>query len=543
MAALFRVCLRLAVVMLAVLAAAVVLAGILAPQRQGRDPQAAPRDDRFRSAVARIDEAFHSQWVASYTELAAPAPPLAIARRLSLGLVGATPSLEEIRLFESWPADERVERYVDLLLADRRMADYLAERLARTLVGDEEGPFLVYRRRRFVNWISDTLAESSDYGALIREVLTSEGLWTDNPAVNFVTATIDEASGQPDPELLAVRVSRALVGVRLDCAQCHDHPFDERWRQEDFQSLASFFSGAGFAKDAGGLRGVTDAAPAYVPQDYETQEPRDIQPTPPFDEGLLGDARDDVPPRTRLAQWITHPENKAFARVTVNRFWALLVGEPLVAPLDDLPLDDAVSPTLDALADEFALSGYDWRRLVRLIAASKFYALDSRGEATGGANLVRFPLTRLRGEQVAGAIAQSTRLTTIDDGLHILVQLARFASQSDFLERYGDAGAQELEPAGGSLTQRLLLMNGEWVDEQTEPNLVTNAATRIAALAPNDQAAIETAYLAVLTRRPTAAESEHFQKELQGVSGDQRARRMADMYWALLNSTEFAWNH
>ncbi|MEM9185607.1 MAG: DUF1549 domain-containing protein [Planctomycetota bacterium] len=533
---------RLLFVLVGIAATALAMAG-----RHSRDPlrqpaprrsDGRPRDAEFAATVELLNAALRSEWQAAPT--AEPADDLTVARRLSLALVGVTPSLEEVRRLEGWPADERIDRHVDRLLADRRAADYLAERLARALVGDENGPFLLFRRRRFVSWIADTLHESSRYDRLIHSVLTGEGVWTDRPEVNFVTATVENATGQPDPDKLAVRVSRAMLGVRLDCAQCHDHPFDERWKQSDFEGLAAFFGATGFSASRFGdgeaaLRGVADFAEPYSVEDRSTGKPRVVAPRPPFQAELAGDAGR---PRERLAAWVTHPNNRAFARATVNRFWALLVGEPLVEPLDDLPLDAPVAG-LDELADAFIASGYDWRQLVRTIAASDFYRLQSRGP--DGA--IVFPVTRLRGEQVAGAIAQSSQLTTIDSQSHILIKIIRGATQGSFLRRYGDAGSQEMEPAAGAVSQFLLMMNGDAIDERTRPNLVTNAATRIATLAPDDAAAVEAAYLATLTRRPTSAEREHFVRQLAGTEGEPRAQLLGDLYWALINSTEFSWNH
>lgn len=508
--------------------------------------------DGFQQTLDRLNAAFRQQWKTAGLHAAQPADELTIARRLSLALAGTTPSLEEIRTLEATPSEERIPNYVDHLLDDRRTSDYLAERLARTLVGDEFGSFLVFRRRRFVNWLADQLHEARPYDAVIRDILTSEGLWTNRPETNFFTATIDEASGQPDPAKLAVRVSRALLGVRLDCAQCHDHPFDERWKQSHFESLAAFFGSTGFGKELAALRGIQDLARPYrVGDEGAVGEKRIVAPFVPFNEDLMPS---NGTPRNRLATWLTDRENKAFARVTVNRFWALLFGRSLVEPVDSIPLDDTVPTALDLLAQDFADSSFDLRRLIRLCAASAPFQLDSRLPSSAAQeaepNLVEyercwavFPLTRLRGEQVIGSVVQASRLTTIDHESHILLRLVRFGSQADFLKRYGDAGAQELEAQSGTIPQRLLMMNGQIVHERTKPDLVTNAATRIAALAPDDKRAVEVAYLTVLTRRPSAAEMEHFVARLKDKTGEERSECLADLSWALENSTEFSWNH
>ena len=155
----------------------------------------------------------------------------------------------------------------------------------------------------------------------------------------------------------------------------------------------------------------------------------------------------------------------------------------------------------------------------------------------------RFPLSRLRPEQVVGSLLQASRLHTIDQDSSILVQFGRAIGEKDFVRRYGDAGEDEFAERGETIPQRLLLMNGQLVDDKTHEDLLANAATRIARLAPDDATAVETSYLAVLTRRPTAAESKHFKARLAGTTGAVRSGALADLFWTLFNSTEFSWNH
>jgi hypothetical protein len=151
-------------------------------------------------------------------------------------------------------------------------------------------------------------------------------------------------------------------------------------------------------------------------------------------------------------------------------------------------------------------------------------------------------MTRLRPEQVAGGVLQASSLETVNQGSHIVLQLTRFFQGNDFIQRYGDSGDDEFDGRGGTIPQRLLLMNGQMVYDRTKED-PGNAATRIGWLAPNDRDAIESAYLAVLTRRPTAEEAAHFSERLAGTTGKERSQRLEDLYWALINSTEFSWNH
>ena len=249
--------------------------------------------------------------------------------------------------------------------------------------------------------------------------------------------------------------------------------------------------------------------------------------------------------RQRLAAWVTDPKNPYFARAAVNRVWALLFSRPLVAPVDNLEATEAAPPALQLLADDFTAHGYDLRRLVRVIAGTEVFRLDSTAEEGDGEEEEKawavFPLTRLRPEQVAGSVLQASSVTPNDSGSDLLFRLARFGQQNDFVTRYGDSGEDEFDGRSGTIPQRLLMMNGVLVHEKIQENPF-NASTRIAWLAPDDPHAVETAYLAVLTRRPTPAEPEHFEAELADHQLT-RVQRLEDLFWALINSTEFSWNH
>lgn len=520
------------------------LIGSVMPSRPAESRPTVSLDrESIHAAAAQVDTAFAAVWREQGIEPAPPADDLLVARRMSLALVGSIPSLEDIRHLESLPAEGRLDIWLAELLADRRSADYLAERFARAFVGVENGPFLLFRRRRFVSWLADEIAVNRPYSQIVRKLIAEDGLWTDRPAVNFVTVTIDpNDEDKPDPNRLAARVARGMLGVRLDCAECHDHPFAD-WKQTDFQALAAFFAGT---KQS--LRGIRDYPGTFEVENLQTGETSQMPPAVPFAPGLLPEGGDA---RTRLAGWVTNAGNRPFARATVNRAWALLFGRPLVEPIDDLPVAATFPPVLEILTDDFISSGHDLRRLLAVIASTRSFHLDSRlpdtndGEAFSKyeEHWAVFPVTRMRPEQVVGSLLQSGSLTTIDYESNILVRTGRAIGQIEFIERYGDAGADEFDPRGGTTTQRLLMMNGEAVSDITKDDLLTSAATRIATLAPSDDQAVETCLLAVLTRRPTPEESEYFTHRLRDTRGGQRNERLGDIYWALLNTTEFSWNH
>ena len=493
-----------------------------------------PGRDAFRPVVAEVDASFRRGWAERGLDPSPPALDLAIMRRLALALTGSVPSLEEIRRFEASPPSGRNEAWLDDLLRDRRTSDYLAERLARAFVGTEDGPFLLFRRRRFTTWLGDAILEGRPYDAVVRDLIADRGLWTDHPATNFLTVTFDEESKRPNPERIAARVARAFLGVRLDCARCHDHPF-QPWKQDDFRGLAAFFGGV-----HSNLRGVNDGVGTFQPLDLKTQKPVTVRPRVPF--------RPELKPATgtsreQLAAWVVDPRNPNLARATVNRVWAVLFGRPLVEPVDDLPVTGDLPPALEGLAADFSAHGYDLHRLIRSIAATEVFRLDSTGAAEEHDEAwAAFPMTRLRPEQVAGALLQATSLRTLDSQSHWFVRLIAYTGRNDFVRRYGDSGEDEFDARGGTIPQRLLLMNGDLVRKQTADGLF-RAPAQIAGFAPDDRKAVEVAYLAVLTRRPTPEESAHFAARLKGTSGKERKARLTDLYWTLLNATEFSWNH
>lgn len=504
----------------------------------------------LREIVTQVDEQFRQRWQTEGLPAARKADELAIVRRLSLGLTGTVPSLEELRHLERHSRGEQVEWWLSRLLEDRRYADYVAERLARAYVGTEEGPFVFYRRRRFVAWLGDRLQENAAYDQVVRMLLSDTGLWTSNPAVNFLTVTLDDnKEEQPDEKSLAGRTTRAFLGMRIDCLQCHDDRLGNvrlgtqdnprSGQQSDFHQLASFFGDAEAA--VSGIRDNDDNEYKYR---YLKADAEEVVPAlVPFLPELLP-AHGTL--RERLAGWVTHKQNRPFARATVNRIWALMFGRPLAEPIDDLPLDGPFPPGLEILASDFAEHDFDLRRLIRIIAATQVFQADSQADfevqPRHEENWVVFPLSRLRPEQVAGSLIQAASLSTIDANSHILFQIARSLGENEFVQRYGDKGEDEFDDRGGTITQRLLMMNGELVKTKTKADLFT-ASSRIADLSPDDAKAIEITYLASLTRRPTPEELTHFLERLAGSQGSDRAERIEDLYWVLVNSTEFSWSH
>ncbi len=506
-------------------------------------PPAWQQDEAFQQALARLNQALHRRWQQAGVQPAPEAPLLLKARRVSLALCGTVPSLEEIRRLENYQGPEPLAWWTQGLLEDARCHDYLAERLARALVGVEQGPFILYRRGRFVDYLAEQLAQDRPWDQVVREMLTSRGLWTNQPQTNFITVTLDDNDEErPDPVSLAARTARGLLGVRMDCAECHDHPFD-RWTQEEFHQLAAFFAPVEVR-----FFGVRDGERHYYWKPLGAEKEQRAYPRVPFAAELL--PKQGIP-RRRLAAWVTHPENRAFARAVVNRLWAVMFGRPLVEPVDNIPLEGPVPEELDLLAEEFVRSGFRLRYLIHLIAASDAFARDSLEPAGADRRQVEravehwavFPLVLLRPEQMARSILQATSPTTIDHQSHVLVRLVRWFGERDFVQRYGELGEEEFGPRGATIPQRLLLLNGQLITQRTRPDPPLGIPSQVAQFAPSDEAAVEAAFLAVLTRRPAPEELRFFSAWLRGTRGAARQQALEDLYAVLLNSTEFCWNH
>lgn len=501
--------------------------------------------EEAKQRINTVNEAFSAEWAALKLTPTPEADDLTLVRRLGLALTGAAPSLEEIRRLETLPhGTDPVQSYLDHLFADPRYHHYFAERLARAFVGIEPGPFLVYRRRRLVNWLAGELAANRPYDAMVRDLIAAEGIWTTNPGTNFVTATViqDGDNKGPDEVKLAARTSRAFLGISLDCMQCHDDKFGDHWKQEHFHELAAFFAQAEMS-----LTGVREKPGRQYEVAYLGKtDPEPVDATVPFQSELLPESGNR---RARLAQWITHEENRTFARAAVNRTWALLAGRPLHSPVDEIPLHGPFPAGMEELTDFFLAEKHNYQALIRIIAASTAY----RRASTSGnpaspvtpaqeSAWAAFPVTPLRSEQVAGSVIQAASLQALDGEVHILTKLRRFGETQDFVKRYGDQGENEFAEEAGTIPQRLLLLNGKLVAERTGPNPILNSATRIAHYAPSDTKALEAAFLATLTRHPGESEREHFLPLLSETREKARERAMEDIFWALINSTEFSWN-
>jgi hypothetical protein len=512
--------------------ALVALVVVLAARGEGRQlPGPAPVPDE----VGRLDAMLAARWQTEGVALAPRADDLTVLRRLSLALFGQSPSLEEIRRFEADGGPDRLARWVNAMLLDSRFHRYWAERLSRAWVGADRGPFIVFRRDRFDDWLAGELSKNTPYDQMVREVVASEGTWTGEPATNFITTAV--ANREVDSDKLTGRTMRVFLGERLECAQCHDHPF-KPWTQAQFDGVKAFFD----RTDVSAL-GVTTRAPGEVKKrskmGMETRESAHGAPAVPYGDDWLPASGT---PRERLAGWLTDARNVNLSRALVNRAWALMYGRPLNEPVDEVP---AVGdePLLDALAEDFASHGHDLRRLVTTMALARSFSLESRELGATEKNVwAAYPVTPLRPEQVVGALLQSGAVRSIDRDRHVVVRGVRLLREKAFIDEYGDPGEAELSPQADTVARALFRMNGKLPDDvlKAEPFSTTG---RVALLANSDDEAVEALWLSYLTRRPTEEEVQKVRPMLAGLKGEPRGKALADVAWGLFNSSEFSWNH
>jgi len=531
-------------------------------------PPVVTQENQLDEAVEKLNAVFQQRWQSEGVPLAQPADDLTVLRRLSLALFGTVPSLEDIRGFEADSQPNKIDRWVVRMLQDSRYIDYMAERLARSLVGVEGGPFIVFRRDRMTSWLAERLRDDASWSEMTRELIAAEGLWTDRPAANFITIARMDDEGL-DENKLAGRTVRTFLGQRIDCAQCHDHPFDPTWKQKDFEGLAAFFCQASVS-----LGGVTDYETdkekqkvVYTVTDPGKEEARIIPEAVPFHAEWLP-AKGRL--RHRLANWVTHPNNRRFERSIANRVWGFLFGKPLHEPVDDLPHPvDGEEDALDILGYEFRARGDRLSVLIRLIAQSDIFRLSSESspdDASVYASQVRewsvFPLVRLRPEQVIGSLFQAGHIRTIDQNSNPLVRLQKFGNENDFLNEYGDLGDDELLQQVGTIPQALLRMNGRFTAELSKVDLLT-APNQLINFSPDTGTLIENCFLACLCRRPSPDEQSYFLGQLESTTEIVEEKRktdvtvpqpdheptrtradvVQDLFWTLFNSPEFSWNH
>ncbi len=464
-----------------------------------------------------------------------PADDAAFLRRVSIDLIGTLPTPSEARGFLSDPRPDRRERLVDGLLKRPEYASNWALRWADVLRVDREalGPKGAYV---FHRWLRERMQRNVPYDQWVREVLIAQGSTAEVGPANLYRAV-------KTPDELANTVSQVFLGVRLQCAQCHHHPF-EKWSQEDFWGLAGFFTRVQ-------RKPLTaDSDRIYVGGTDEARHPRTggvVQAR------LLESTQSPLPEEDRrqaLADWLTGPHNRFFARMLANRMWAHLMGRGLVDPVDDMRDTNPASnePLLDELANFVGKTGFNQKALLRKIVTSRVYQLSAVPNATNAQdtqNFSRAYVKRLPAETLLDAICDATEVPEkyegVPEGVRAL-DLWDNRLPSYFLDTFGRplrAGPCECERSQEpSMSQALHLMNSPTIHSKVASR--TGRVARLVRSGASPKAIAEDLYLAALSRMPSADERRSAVKLLE--KAPDRRSAGEDLLWALMNSFAFVFN-
>jgi hypothetical protein len=477
-------------------------------------------------------------------------------RRAYLDIIGMVPTADEARAFLNDARPDKRTRLVDQLLQRPEFADFWALKWADVLRNEEK----VLDRKGvqvFQQWIRHSIAAGQPLNEFARQLIAARGSTYSQPAANFYRAL-------RDPQTRAEAVGQVFLGIRLQCARCHNHPFD-RWTQNDYHSLAAFFARIDYRivqndrKDRLDKHEFDGEQIVFDTHQGEVLNPRTGDAMRPL---FLGAATPDFGPRgdrlQALADWVARPDNPFFARTQVNRIWYHLMGRGLVDPNDDFRASNppANGPLLEALTRELVQHQFDLRHIIRTIMTSRTYQLSALPNDTNRDDESNFSHTLIRplqAEQLLDSLSQ-VLVTQVKFSGHPLglraaelpgVPAQRQRTQAGptpaekFLKTFGKPDrllSCDCERSDDStLNQAFQLLTGDLINSllQTEDNRIG----RMLAAKKMDQEIVEQMYLTALSRMPTAKEQDATLR-LIGNAKDRRAA-LEDIAWGLVNAKEF----
>jgi hypothetical protein len=486
-----------------------------------------------------IDDQFAAAWKEGQIEPPPVVDDATFLKRIHLDLTGMIPAVSHSRDFFNDKDEYKRDVLIDRLLNDMRRPEKHAERTAAywaTLWRRMMVPGNTPEAQQAVAlepWIKEQFAANVPYDEMARKLITAT---SDGAAAMVANPRMAPANGGPaifyqviggKPESAASSVSRVFLGVRIGCAECHDHPFAD-WKQKDFWGMAAFFSGV--------RNGVVADSPATKIKQPSGES--DIEYTAMF----LGGGDAEIPkgrtPRQALADWMVSPNNPQFAATAVNRVWMYLVGRGLTESVDDLDqAQPAERKILDGLAKLFVSSGYDLRWLIAGICKSQVYqrecvAIDDTAEPRPGLRVVK----TLTPEQVFNSLEQALSLPVARaDGS------ARFNGlREQLIARMNEAASSHPDEFRAGIPQALMLMNGRLTAEATDLDQSRTLRGVLDAPFLNTEDKLSTLYLATFSRLPHPEERQFLLNHIRTNAGDaDQKRAYSEIFWGLLNSPEF----
>jgi len=483
-----------------------------------------------------------------------PCDDATFLRRASLDIAGRLPNLDETQRFLADTDPAKRDKLIDALLESPEYADYFANKWSALLRNKRVKPADAPMNFAFFDWIRDSLRANRPYNLIARDLLTATGDVAENPPVAWYKQV-------KEPQQEVEDIAQLFLGMRMQCAQCHHHPF-EKWSQNDYYSFSAFFTQLGrkptTTKENEAIfhrRGVATAI------NKKTKLP--VRPAALIT-GPLDIAPDDDP-RGALANWMSDRGNPFFARTLVNRYWKHFFNRGIVEPEDDMRETNPPSnpELLDALAQHFIDSGYDLKALIRDMTHSQTYQLSAVPNHYNSAdrqNFSRYYAKRLGAEVLFDSINEITRTPGAFPGMPagtraISLPDNSFNAGSYFLTVFGrpeSSSACECERTQeASLAQALHLLNAKDIQDKLASD--AGAAAKLAADPRSDEEKLRELYLAAYSRVPEAHEIElaktYLDKPRKGTDGQPvdavKGKRMGyeDILWAILNTKEFLFNH
>ncbi|MCB1236734.1 MAG: DUF1549 domain-containing protein [Verrucomicrobiae bacterium] len=464
-------------------------------------------------------------------------------RRVYIDVVGLLPTMEEFNAFMADKDPNKRAKVIDTLLDRKEFTEMWVMKWAELLQIRTQNNVLSYKAALlYHDWLKERVADNVPFNEIVRDLLGSTGGTFDNPATNYYQVERDNLK-------LAENVAQVFMGFRLQCAQCHNHPFD-RWTMNDYYSWAAFFSQIG-------RKGADDPREQII-YNRGSGEVTHIVTKKAAVPKFLGGETPDMQGKDRrvvLSEWLASPQNPFFAKNVVNIVWSHFLGVGIIDPVDDVRVSNpATNPELlDELANKFQGEyKYDFKQVVRDICNSQAYQRSTQSNPTNKDDLMNFAKARIRrqrSEVMLDTITQVTDTKNKFQGLPLgarAVQIANGATSTYFLTTFGRATREtvcscevRMDP---SLSQALHLLNGETVSQKIEQgNLVK---TRLGEGKTPEQI-IEEIYIRSLSRKPTAEETKQLMAQVAAVGDDAAQKQLVlnDVFWAVLNSKEFMFNH
>jgi hypothetical protein len=466
-------------------------------------------------------------------------------RRATMDLCGVLPTVEETKAFLASKDPERRVKLIDALLRRQEYADFWTLKWSDVLRSSRK-TIQQKGTHVFQDWLHRHITENTPLDRVVRELLTGSGSTFANPPANYYRIA-------KDPSSLAETTAQLFLGIRMQCAKCHNHPF-ERWTQDDYYSTAAFFARVKLRKDPvePGVNKAGGAEYVYLDRAGEVVQPRTGKAMPPR---FMGGTVPAIPPgkdrREVLADWLTAGDNPFFARSVVNRIWYHLMGRGIVDPVDDFRDSNpsANDELLDALARDFVAHKFDAKHVIRTIMTSRTYQLSAMTNDFNKDDNKYFShaVTKLyTAEQLFDALCFVTDVPEKFPGMPAgtrSVQLPDGDINHPFLKTFGQPARElacECEREGDSnLAQALQLINGPAVNDR-----LRNPGNRIGKLLArklSDRDTLNELYLVTLSRLP---EADEVQASLEHVArAEDRRKAWEDVQWALINSKEFLFRH